>query len=454
MHTMKKILYITSLLLVGLSSCKDDDIAVFDQTADERNAEAIADLKADLVAPANGWRIKYTPEDGFGSYYVLMNFTEDNTVRIRTDLGVEDGTYFDQTITYRIDSSLGLELVLENYSFFAFLFEQDRATFGAEFEFLFVNKTSDDALVFRSKSDITFPGTILLFEAADADDEQLLGTEVSTNLNELKGDLDFITTSYKLTYNTKDLAFFVSMNPFLRVIDFTAVARKSDPSSSTALNFGTPYTIKGDSVVFDERFITNAFSNSINIKGFKLNSLSDGSIDVCANPIAVKLYAGVTSAGDAITLEPSLLDGNGSRFGSVTDFFVADPNNVIRDGESLGDALTEDIEGIVAVQLYYNYNLGGSPFYAMGFYLNNADGTTTFALRQFTSTRVGNNLQITFATDISIFGSPTPANQDNMKLYLDQIAAGGTTYVLKYNDNLYEFYNPCSAFAILFQPVT
>lgn len=132
-------------IIAMLTACKDDEVAIFEKTADERAAEAIASLKADLVAPANGWRIKYRPEAESGSFYVLLDFNEDNTVNIKSDLGYNDGEFFDETVTYRIDNSLGLELIIESYSFFSFLVEEGQAAFQAEYEFNFVNKTPDDA---------------------------------------------------------------------------------------------------------------------------------------------------------------------------------------------------------------------------------------------------------------------------------------------------------------------
>src|SRR5690606_3310169 len=108
-------------------------------------------LKSDLIA--NPWKMKYTPDETAGSFWVLLNFNDDNTVTIKSDLGANDGEFFEQTLTYRIDSSLGLELIFETYSFFSFLFELDQATFPAEYEFNYVNKTPDNALVFLSKSD-------------------------------------------------------------------------------------------------------------------------------------------------------------------------------------------------------------------------------------------------------------------------------------------------------------
>src|SRR5690606_6989705 len=130
---------------------------------DERVAEAKAALKQDLTA--NPWKLKYKPEQGAGSFWMLLEFNDNDQVTIKSDLGSNEGKYYEQTISYRIDSSLGLELILETYSVFSFLFEQDQATFLAEYEFHYVNKTPDNALVFRSKTDVGNP-TILLFQQA------------------------------------------------------------------------------------------------------------------------------------------------------------------------------------------------------------------------------------------------------------------------------------------------
>jgi major membrane immunogen (membrane-anchored lipoprotein) len=102
------------VIVFALTACRDSEVTpLFDKSADERTAEAIANLKTDLTAPDNGYKLKYKPNDDAGSFHVLLKFNDDNTVRIRTDLSAEDKRYFDDTITYRIDSSLGLELIME-----------------------------------------------------------------------------------------------------------------------------------------------------------------------------------------------------------------------------------------------------------------------------------------------------------------------------------------------------
>ena len=447
---MKKGLYIIICFIVGLTSCDNsDDVAIFDKTADERVAEAIAALKEDLVDADNGWKLKYRPQEGAGSFYVLMDFNEDNTVTIKTDLGVNDGEYFEQTVTYRIDSSLGLELIIETYSFFSLLFEQDNASFLAEYEFNFVNRTPDGALVFNSKTD---PGvaTILLFEEASATDDALLGTTLSTNLNILGEDFNKFSSTLKLTYENKDLEFYMSVDNFKRIATITTAARKSNSAMRQNINFTSPYIIKGDSIVFDSRLSGNLLGTSVNLKGIKLSTISESTINVCDDPITLHAYAGVTSANDVVSLETTLLDASGPDFTQAADYFNS--GVVLLNGVQMDAQIAEDLTGYSGMQLYYNYDIGGSSlFYALGFYLINASGDVTFALREFTPTLDGNNLIFDFAPEISIFGDPNPdANVDNGNQYLEALTDGGTSYVFKINENVYELYNPCTGWSMVF----
>jgi len=448
---MKKWVYIFGFAIVTLSSCKDDEIAVFEKTADERVAEAIATLKQDLVSPANGWRLKYRPEDESGSFYVLLNFNEDNTVHIRSDLGSNDGQFFEQTVTYRIDNALGLELIIETYSFFSFLFEQDNASFLAEYEFNFINKTPDEALVFNSKTD---PGTatILLFEQASADDVALLGTQLSTNLNIMAEDLNMIASSLKLTYQNRDLSLFLVLDTFRRILTINSGARNTNPLITQTITFTTPYILKGDSIVLDEIFSGNILNNNISIKSIKLSTLTEGSLTACANPIVVHSLAGATSANDAVKLETTLRDPSGGSFAQISNFFNAPVDYIFNNGESAALQVQQDIIGAQYMQLYYDYDIGsGTPFYGIGFYIQNINGTVTFALREFTPTLVGNRLVFDFAPDISIFGEPnTDANIDNINIYLDAMTEGDNTYVFQVQDGVYEFFNPCTGWSFVF----
>jgi len=301
------------VLFMVFLSCRDNNINVFDKTADERVAEAIANLKKDLIAPANGWRVKYRPEPTSGSYYVLMDFNDDNTVHLQTDLSASDGKFFDQTITYRIDNSLGLELIMESYCFFSYLFEQNEASFGAEYQFIYVNKTPDNQLVFKSKTDPSDP-TILLFEEAKATDTSLLGRALADSLTVISKDLPIFSSSLKITYTNKDLVFYLSIDNFLRTLNIISASKKSNTSTKLAVNFTTPYIIKGDSLVFDSQLKGSFLSNTIIINGFKLNNLTAATLNVCADPTNVHAFQGTTSQNDAITLESTIVNSSGAKF--------------------------------------------------------------------------------------------------------------------------------------------
>lgn len=447
---MKKALYTVGILL-ALVSCNEDEVNVFDKTADERAAEAIANLKQELVAPANGWRVKYKPQEGAGSFYVLMDFDENNKVVIQSDLGAEDGEYFRDTISYRIDNSLGLELIFENYSFFSFLFEQDQATFGAEYEFNYVNKTPDNALVFNSKTDLSTP-SIILFEQASPDDINLLGINLASNLNIMSNDLDKFTSSLKLTFQDKDLALYVSLDELRRTLTITSASLKTNTQTTQTLSFNTAYIIEGGSIVFDEPLETTILGNAVSISSLQLNTLGEAILNVCTDPITIHTYSGVTSANDAIVLETSLLDVNGKSFADLSDFYFSPLVYIFNNGTSMGNQIPLDVTGAVQMHLYYGYDLGGGDLlYGIGFVIQNLDNTVTFALREFTPVLNDNNIVFNFAADITLFGNPdTDANVDNVNIYLDALAAGDKTYVFQLDNDLYEFYNPCSGWSFVF----
>lgn len=446
---MKKILYTIAVILIVVS-CREDEDLLFEKTADERAAEAISALKQDLVAPANGWKIRYTPQEGAGGYHVLLDFDENDKVTIRTDLGAEGGEFFEQTISYRIDNSLGLELIFENYSFFSFLFELDQATFGAEYEFNFVNKTPDNALVFQSKSDISTPD-VIVFEQASANDANLLGTAVAGNLNTLAGDLDKFTSSLRLTYDDRDLALYISLDELRRTLTVTDASQKTNTANIQNVNFTTAYIVEGSAIVFDEPLERTILGQAINISSLQLNVISESQLSICAEPLTLHQYTGVTSSNDSFVLETSLVDISGKSFVQRSDFYFSPLEFIFDNGESMNEQIAADIAGALELHMYYGYDLGGGNLlYGIGFVIRNLDGSITFALREFTPVLTDNNLVFNFEPEISLFGNPnTDANVNNIKTYLDALAQGDHTYVFQINNNVYEFYNPCSGWSFV-----
>jgi hypothetical protein len=449
---MKKIIYILFVVVFAAMSCDDDDIQVFEKSADQRAAEAIATLKADLIAPANGWRVKYRPVDEAGAFYVLMKFGEDNKVRIQSDLGADDGDYINQTIGYRIDNSLGLELVLENYSFFHFLYEQDQATFGAEYEFDFVNKTPDNALVFVSKSDVGQPSTIL-FEEAGPNDQNLLGVDLNKNLTTLGEDLDLFSSSYRMVFDNKNLILYASLDEFKRVFSIHAASLKTNLQNIQNISYTSGYIVQGNSIVMDVPFSGTFLGTNLSFSSLSFSALSESSISVCTEPTPIHLYTGSTSTADTFTLETTLLNAGGSSFASLSTFYFSPLNFIINnEKQSVASQIEQDIEGALEMHLYYGLELNdGSLLYGLGFAILNDNGSVTFALRKFTPVLDGNNITFNFEPTITLFGSQTTqANIDNINKYLQPLTEGNKTYVFKFADDIYEFHNPCTGWSFVF----
>src|SRR5690606_7298606 len=225
---------------------------------------------------------------------------------------------------------------------------------------------------------------------ASEQDESLLARTVSANLNTLEGDLKKFTTSLKLTYENRDVVLFMGLDNLRRIVTIKSASRKTNPNASLNVDFSTPYILKGDSLVFDQTYSGTMFGTSVSIKGIKFGSLSDGTIEVCPAPIAVHTYTGVTSSNDAVRIESSLSDAAGRTF-AQKDFYYAQLPNIFENGIRSGTRISQDVPGALAMQLYYNYSLGGNNVLnGIGFIIQNSDGTITFALKQFTPTLVEN----------------------------------------------------------------
>lgn len=447
---MKKLICYLSIYFIFFTSCKDDDINVFDKTADERVAEAIALLKADLVAPPEGWRVKYRPVEGTGSYYILMKFHDNDKVTIKTDFGANEGEFYEQTIGYRIDSSMGLELILENYSFFSYLFELNQASFGGEFEFNFVNRTPDNALVFSSKSDFSTP-TILLLEHAASSDENLLGRNLAVNLHTMSEDLDRFSTSVKLTYLEKDLVFYLSLDVTQRIATFNLATRKSNPDAKQSLNISAPYFLEGNSLVLETPVSTTVTGTTEQVNSITLNTLGETSLNVCAEPFTVHTYTG-NVASSPVVLETTIADLAGATFADLSQIYVAPLNNIRRNGLPLVNEITTDVLGAVQMNLYYGLRLrDGHILYGIGFAIINKNGSVTFALREFTPVLEGNRITFNFAPDYTLYEEPeTDADVSNIDKYLNALTEGDNTFVYKYSSELFEFNNPCTGWSFVF----
>ena len=428
---------------------ENEDNLIFEKTADERVAEATAELKQRLVAPPNGWIVRYQPIPESGVYNVLLNFSEDGNVRIRTDFGANDNEFYDQNITYRIDNSLGLELIFENYSFFSFLFEQNAATLEAEYEFNYVNETPEGALVFSSKSDLSSL-TILAFEQAQENAESLLGRALNANLETLSASLGVISPVYRLNYANRDLSLYLSFNSFLRTVSFTYATPLSGEGGQ-AIDFSTGYTVQGNSILLGESLAGNFQGNEVNIPSITFSQLADAAdIEACAQTIDIQQYQGnIGESNETVTLLPTLFDPAGAAFRSNAGTYLANPGDIYDNGESVGRRVTQDIEGMIGLVLY-NFDREQDPFVALGFGIISNDELVVPA-RNFAPTYTDNQVEFNLETEYDIVIGDTTAVLDTipMNSYINNLVEGGNTRILQSGPGIYEFYNPCTGWSAI-----
>ena len=438
------------LLLLVIAGCNDGkEELLFDKPANERVADAIATLRQQLTAPANGWIVRYQPIPESGAYTVLLTFSEDGNVRIRTDFGANDNEFFDQTITYRVDNSLGLELIFENYSFFSYLFEQNGATLEAEYEFNYVNETPDGALVFNSKSDLSSLTTVA-FEPAPDNAESLLGRTLIANLETLSSSLGVISPVYRLDYINRDLSLYLSFDTFLRTVSFTYATPLSGEGGQP-INFSTGYVVQGNSILLGEPLAGSFQGNEVLIPSITLSQLADAAdIEACARTLDVQQYQGsIGESNEAIALLPTLFDPAGAAFQSSSGTYLANPGDIYDNGVSVGNQVTQDIEGMIGLVLY-NFDEGQDPFVAIGFGIVLNDELVVPA-RNFDPTYTGNQIEFNLETEYDIVIGDTTLVLDTipMNTYLNNLTAGGSTRILQSGSGVYEFYNPCTGWSAI-----
>ena len=440
------------LLSAVISACKNnDEELLFDQTADERVAAAINDLEQRLVAPPNGWIVRYQPVPESGAYNVLLNFDTDGNVRIRTDFGANDNEFYDQTVTYRVDNSLGLELIFETYSFFSYLFEQNQATFEAEYELNFANETPEGELIFSSKTDLTSL-TVLAFEPAPENAEALLGRALNADLETLSSTLGVISPVYRLNYVNRDLSLYLSLNTRLRTLSFT-YATSLAGDREQAIDFTSGYLAEGNELILATPFERNLLGASVTIPSINFSELTEGgTVPSCQQAVNVQSYRGtVTESNDPVVLLPTLFDPAGAQFSDNAGTYLANPGDIYDNGVSVGARVREDIAGMIGLVLY-NFGAGENPFVAVGFGIVAGDELVV-PVRDFAPVYTDNQVAFNLASDYRIVIGDTTAMIDPtaMNNYLNQLTEGESTRILQSGPDVYELFNPCTGWSAILQ---
>jgi len=458
---MKK--WLTYLAFIGLGACAFDEDPNL-PSVEERVEEAIDDLEDKLVDPNNGWVVNYQPNSGGGSFIILMDFSSQGTVRIQSDLVTSDEDFRDQTIPYRIDSGQGLELILETYGIFHYFFELNRATFGGDFEFEFVEESNDGSLIFVSKSDFS----VIVFEPASFVAGDLLSSD---QVNQLSNGNFFQSTTpagsfapYNIYIPSDNVTISLTLDLDARRMKVHGAAEGATLTDfgSTAnqvnVNAFSTYRLESNSVRPN-----NPISFSLNGKSYDLSSIpianpSETFESFCDNPSDTLAQFSSSASFGAFTMTSNLAQTHSS-FTQLIDNAYSVNGPVIFDEQD--NRISDRIQSIfsdevVATLWYYGLELqDGSLLNAIGFVTVDDFNNTRFYLREYELTLSGNLFQLEFVDNFFANVDPPAEQIEEFEVLIAEIFDGGEVYMLEplTSDGIYEYFNPCNNYkGIIFGP--
>jgi hypothetical protein len=443
-----------ALLIWGCSSDDGPNLPSYE----ERVSTAITNLRTDLTTPTQGWRLEYRPTPDAGAFLILMEFT-DKEVRIRSDVGANDGAFYDQTIPYRLDSALGLELILETYCVFSFLFEQDQANFGAEFEFIFKSKEGEN-LLFESKTDLFNP-TQLLFEPAGPNDDDLFSREIAQNLDAFSTVAPQALTpeipQQQIVLEDLGISVFWALDNEKRTVvsQFAGEGTTVEEiltNGGILLNHASGYGIANGFMILGQPLQFSLAGQNITIDRIALDEFDMNAPNLCPTaPDNGPRYRGsVPGLGD-MTMLSTLLSASGQGF--QPDVYTV---NVLFLFDEQGNSISED--GIIADRFpdasgfvfLYGVELTNPdiPTFSAGLILDNVD----IFVKEFreTTTEI-NRVRIDFTNNFYHSGTPSPGDQQDLIAVTDEIFAGGTTYAFEFpisGLSVFRLFNPCNQYEV------
>ena len=454
---MSRYLAIYILSAAVFIGCTSDDSPKL-PSYEERAGSAIATLRTDLTTPSDGWRLEYQPTPESGVFFMLLEFDNDQ-VRIQSDVVANDGFLFDQTIPYRIDNALGLELILETYCVFSYLFEQDQGTFGAEFEFIFKEKDGEN-LIFESKTDLSNP-TILEFQPANSGDESLFSREIAANLDA------FSTVSPKaltpeapkqqIVLEDRGISIFWSLDNQKRTIvsQFAGEGTTIDEilvNGGILLNHNSGYALLDGFLVLQEPLLFSLAGQNITIDRIALEDFDMNAPNLCpTEPDNGPRYLGQSPGIGDVTMVSTLLTTSGQGFQpnlftvNVQFVFDGDGNSLSVDG-----VIADNFPNASGFIFIYGVELTNPaiPNYSVGLILESGD----IYVREFepTVTEI-NRVEIKLLNNFYHSGVALPGDQQGLTDVTDEIFAGGTTYAFEFpitGINVWRLFNPCNQYEV------
>jgi len=170
-YQMKHALLYTVLFLLLLVGCSKEDDPVFDQAADERINETLAQCQATLAGAAHGWNARIVTGTG-GIFHFHFRFNNANRVTMYADIDTTTaGTARESS--YRLKALQQPSLIFDTYSYLHLLADPDGSVNGgndgeglrSDFEFAIDSVTADSILLSGR-----FNGTqVTLYRCSDAD---------------------------------------------------------------------------------------------------------------------------------------------------------------------------------------------------------------------------------------------------------------------------------------------
>ncbi len=458
---MKRHLFIL-MITIGLFSCNNDsqmDIP----SVEERVAQSTQALLDQLTDPDFGWRLNYKPSLNAGTFLILLDFNDDGTVRIQSDVPDDNGIYLDQTVSYRIDQDLATELVLETYAVFHFLFEQNQNSFGGEFEFIFEGE-DDGNLMFSSKSDFGNV-TELVFQPAEFSDDNLISTEIISQLSQgsyRTGSLAGInaTPIYQIYLPSDNVSIFTSFDLGNRLtkVHGAALGRTfaevSTSATTTVINSSSDISFLNEEVILE-----NPVNFSIDGRSYTFSSFSgtnfqeqDTSFCVGSSDTFVSINASLAAIGNG-EMESTLFVSHSSfadddtEFYQIGDLFMYDESNTSIQG---------DVQSIFPNSVAFVLVINGVPrgfqdgtFTGLGWVGVDETNTLEFFLREMNVTNAtGNLLEFSLEDGTFITVADSLDERDALFNLTDQVFEGGSLLgneILSIED-LFEIYNPCNGY--------
>lgn len=457
---MKKLLYFAFLVLVAFG-CNDDSQNL--PSVEERTSEAINSLKDALTSPANGWKTYYQPTSESGSFYMLLDFDKDGTVRIMSDLPAEDGTYYDQTIPYRIDAGQGLELIFETYGVFHYLFELDQASFGAEFEFIYEEEDGNN-LIFISKSDLYDISSITL-QPASASDAASLSIEIVEDFGAYEGNapqlFGGVAPTQQLYLASSDLSVFwtVDLNKRIAWFDIAGIGESIEEvlaSGYQTINQYRGFTFQDGKIIFNEPVNINTGNQTLSLSEVQLGDFSTSGDPLCPGGESTPVFQISVAGKGTGTLSRNMFNSTGLGFTPQPEgFYSVNALYVLNDSlQSLQQegSIAEKLPKASGFMMTYEFVNDTIPANSVGFIVSNDDGYSELYLREIDISQTGNEVKIALKDSYYYTNNPTAAEMQAMEDITNEIFEGGTVYAYDLpiqGITVFQFYNPCNGYEFL-----